>query len=552
MRANIGVFFDGTGNNAEWVEPLTSGTQRARRKDSNVYRLFNAYPRKAEEGNYRVYIPGLGTPFPEIGETQPAGNGMGFGEGGEARILFGMLQLMNVMHMAADHAKRVMFQPGTIKSLCSQHMWVQTPPSTRLRHQAALKPVNLDHAQGGGLLSAWPGGGSHQTRFFKEQNAKLSQKIAQASKPKLVEVFIDVFGFSRGAAEARVFCNWIDKLFQGEKLFGVKAHIRFLGIFDTVASVGMPASATGFTDGHLDWADAPNLRVPSRVKNCEHYVAAHENRGSFPVELVNKPDGALPSNCRQFIYPGMHSDVGGGYTPSEQGRGPTGRNSEKLAQISLNDMYAAARAAKVPLDKALATEGAYDPFQIAPALRTAYDGWKAHSGGAKPLREWLFPYLAWRYQVRSTYPNLPSVRRASSKDRGDLVGANATLMADVEALANPPTTAQRTNDLLLRAVIPVAGLFAKRRFEKLAPEAAEIYRRAKRAAPTPAPLATVFADFAHDSFAGFRPFDTKILGFIDPPGSWESEGYFRWRVHYRGDDTRLTQRFSDDSGDKRA
>ncbi len=41
------------------------------------------------------------------------------------------------------------------------------------------------------------------------------------------------------------------------------------------------------------------LRIPADVRCCVHMVAAHEVRGSFPVDLV---DGA---NCEQVIYPSM-------------------------------------------------------------------------------------------------------------------------------------------------------------------------------------------------------------------------------------------------------
>jgi hypothetical protein len=59
---HIGLFFDGTGNNQDWVEPGTGGSQLERHKDSNVARLFRAYPDTALEGYYRHYIPGVGTP----------------------------------------------------------------------------------------------------------------------------------------------------------------------------------------------------------------------------------------------------------------------------------------------------------------------------------------------------------------------------------------------------------------------------------------------------------------------------------------------------------
>lgn len=537
VRIAIGLFFDGTGNNARWVESGTTGSQEARRKDSNVFRLWAAYPENPTAGFFRSYVPGVGTPFPEIGEHEPADLGMGFGAGGEGRIVFGLLQVLNAMHAAVDSGGLPMLPPAAVEALCR----LGREPNMPERHRLVLRPLGMTS---GGLLSDWPSGVGARRPFLQSQGALLAEKIARTDKPKLVEVFIDVFGFSRGAAEARVFCHWLDELFQGNRLFGVRAHIRFVGLFDTVASVGVPTSATPFTDGHMDWADDEHLRIPRRAWHCEHYIAAHENRGSFPVDEVRAPSGALPSNCRQFVFPGMHSDVGGGYTPQEQGRGPRSDNAEKLAQIPLNHMYAAARAARVPLDKTLAVQGLYDPYQIAPELQAAYDGWRAESSGSKPLREWLLPYLAWRYQARHHYGQLHAFERASARDRDDLHGANATLLADIHALENPPSAGTRAADSLL-GTIPGFGILVRhviaRDYDCLAPEAPAVLQQIKSAPSTPPASATLYADYAHDSFAGFRPFDNKIMG-IDPPGSWEPEGYLRWRVHYRGNDTRLTRR----------
>ena len=51
-RISIGLFFDGTGNNQNWDGPeFTGGTQLARKKDSNVARLYRAYPQNSLEGS---------------------------------------------------------------------------------------------------------------------------------------------------------------------------------------------------------------------------------------------------------------------------------------------------------------------------------------------------------------------------------------------------------------------------------------------------------------------------------------------------------------------
>jgi Uncharacterized alpha/beta hydrolase domain (DUF2235) len=59
----------------------------------------------------------------------------------------------------------------------------------------------------------------------------------------------------------------------------------------------------------MDWANG--LEIPPLIEQCVHMVAAHEIRNSFPL------DSALqglqyPFNVREMVYPGAHSDVGGG------------------------------------------------------------------------------------------------------------------------------------------------------------------------------------------------------------------------------------------------
>src|SRR5690606_13259971 len=103
-------------------------------------------------------------------------------------------------------------------------------------------------------------GDTQRNAFLTLWAGKIAERVLDSeTKPKLTEIFIDVFGFSRGAAQARVFCNWLLQLMPDGKLCGVPATIRFLGIFDTVASVGLPTSTPlvgSWTDGHLDWASA--------------------------------------------------------------------------------------------------------------------------------------------------------------------------------------------------------------------------------------------------------------------------------------------------------
>ncbi|MEN8501245.1 MULTISPECIES: T6SS phospholipase effector Tle1-like catalytic domain-containing protein [Paraburkholderia] len=155
-------------------------------------------------------------------------------------------------------------------------------------------------------------------------------------------ISLAVFGFSRGATEARAFVRQLlarcvradgELYWAAKNLRRIPLRITFLGLFDTVASVGGPSL-------HLDWA--AELAVPPEVERCVHYVAAHEVRQAFPLDSV-RVGRAWPANSGEVVYPGVHSDVGGGYAPDVQGR------SNLLSRIPLRHMYAEALQAGVPL-----------------------------------------------------------------------------------------------------------------------------------------------------------------------------------------------------------
>jgi hypothetical protein len=104
----------------------------------------------------------------------------------------------------------------------------------------------------------------------------------------------------------------------------------------------------------MGWAD-DNQQLPEGqlVKRCLHLVAGHEQRLCFPVESIRRASGEYPTNATEVIYPGVHSDVGGGYPPGDQGKaiskGKLEHDSQLLSQIALHDLYADAFAHGAPL-----------------------------------------------------------------------------------------------------------------------------------------------------------------------------------------------------------
>lgn len=217
--------------------------------------------------------------------------------------------------------------------------------------------------------------------------------------PHVNQINVAVFGFSRGAAEARAFVRQLAAQCyqQGDELIWTKSSgfkqprlvIYFFGIFDTVASVGfggsrlesslkytLPLSMGGVLavvddGGHAEWAS--DLRIPKYVRFCEHFVASHEVREKFPSDSVRE-DQSMPSNCRETFYPGAHSDVGGGYASQAQ----EGRSNE-LSRIPLCNMYLSAYSAGVPFyapTEVLSRAGAL--FNISTELQACFDVYMKH------------------------------------------------------------------------------------------------------------------------------------------------------------------------------
>ncbi|VEI21321.1 Uncharacterized conserved protein [Serratia plymuthica] len=136
----------------------------------------------------------------------------------------------------------------------------------------------------------------------------------------VMELQFDIFGFSRGAASARHFAN---RVFDQDSaiIAAIKAGLgevefsgtpggktRFLGIFDTVAAIGTPAN--GLNPHSADTGEVNIVLRPGVAEKVFHITAQHECRFNFALNSV-KP--AWP----ELALPGVHSDIGGGYNPDE-------------------------------------------------------------------------------------------------------------------------------------------------------------------------------------------------------------------------------------------
>lgn len=382
----LGFFFDGTNNNkfrdtpgfahsnvarlyeafigtpAKQTPPkLKPAIVNGQRKEREIFpdeKFLPAGFQRVDFPYYRkIYIPGVGTPFPNVGDTGSDGDktlGLGMAFLGEARLCWAQLQVCNQIHAAL-----------TGKAIEDDLSFIAPISGLAAHAPEAVARLAADHNKA--LLERIPPMEKQVARAFDDRKAR---------KPAVRRVRLSVFGFSRGAAEARAFVNRVAR-YWGNSIAGMPFSIDFLGIFDTVASVGVAQSVPG-ADGHMEWASGLNLAIPSTIKRCAHLVSAHEVRASFPLDSVCV-NGRLPSNCKEIVYPGVHTDIGGGYSPGDQGRslgaGAAG-DQLKLSQIPLAQMYREARMAGVPL----APKGQFDALQtrnfaIAQTLRSDFNAY---------------------------------------------------------------------------------------------------------------------------------------------------------------------------------
>ncbi|POP46629.1 hypothetical protein CHU32_06800 [Superficieibacter electus] len=325
---HISLFFDGTNNN-EYHDTILATPPHP----TNIAKLYHAtYHDADDDGYFCYYIPGVGTPFPKIGEMDYSSSGLALATGGEDRINWGLLRLVDALSYTID------------------------PKHKRLKDSVAKELVS-------DMRAHWPITGEVNRRNAINPYLKKLQGQLRQAQPHLLKVKLFIYGFSRGAAEARTFVNWLTQLpdpgtpgtqSKGQQLMlaGLPVSIEFLGLLDTVASVGVAHIAPGAA-GHMGWADGTQqlpdaVMYPDLIKCCYHFVAAHEQRLCFPLDSIRRPDGNYPPNTREVIYPGMHSDVGGGYPPGDQGKSCEGTD-EILSQIVLHDMYLVAFEAGAPL-----------------------------------------------------------------------------------------------------------------------------------------------------------------------------------------------------------
>jgi len=411
----IGLFFDGTSNNKYRDEPNQAHT--------NVVKLFNAHKDIKGEGYqkdsscFSFYIPGVGTRFPENQEWKETQEGKAMGKGGQARILYGILRVYDAVYRAFNYGAP---------------LYEEAQLTAKLKSYTRDVENNYD--------KEYP---QHERRrrWFTELRDELNDRL-QAQRdiiiqPRIPKIRVAVFGFSRGAIEARSFSYWLHAALEEKStLAGMPIEINFLGLFDSVASVGLPHSVAQttpfrFIDGHFSWASETLTPFPSLVKQTLHYIAAHEQRMNFPVTRVQG------NNVQEVLYPGVHSDVGGGYAPKEQGRGMT--VGQMVSQVPLLHMHKIARLAGVPLVtyRQMASDLQAD-YALSPELVANWNAYMAAGDFAgtyeSQVREHMRLYYRFRHHWSGRMAQLPACQRATPQEQQDMISYDDLFKGDMELL----------------------------------------------------------------------------------------------------------------------
>lgn len=457
----ITCFFDGTGNNFEQdgngiLDPNIE-------KYSNIAKLakFCHVEKNERDRIYSLYAPGVGTPFSEIGDS---GKGLDQARG---------------MAQATKGQARISWMLANLKKIIDAHM------------------------------------------------------------PHVNQINVAVFGFSRGAAQARAFvrqlasqCHQHGDYLVWKKSGGVappRLEFYFLGLFDTVASVGfggsrfesvLPLLVGGLAlcavnnGGHSDWAS--DLRIPWFVRNCEHYVAAHEVREKFPSDSVRE-NQTMPSNCREIFYPGAHSDVGGGYDDMNQ----EGR-SHHLSRIPLCNMFLTAYVAGVPFDPPRKILNKYGSlFSISDELQSCFQTYMKHIEVDGSLEKQVISHMGCYYHWRW---GRTERQRESLKQREAMIAKGQTVM-----YATPDTYMTMTDREWEADVQDIAekktGLFrsSTEPLEDVIFDAWKGKLRKSMSVSERSLFDKFFDRYVHDSVAGFKnQMSDSGLGIIE---------FSRWRVN---------------------
>jgi uncharacterized protein (DUF2235 family) len=263
----IAIFCDGT-----WNTPDES--EKGKLCQTNVVKMANALTETSVDGNRQVlyYDTGIGSEGSLIKRIFDGATGHGISEN--------ILQAYRFIvhnYEPGDELFLFGFSRGafTVRSL-----------SGLIRNSGILKIENLNQLE-------------------------RAYQIYRSRKP----------GYQPRAVESALF----------RKTFAVEetTKIKFIGVWDTVGSLGNPLFLNGILSKRNQFHDT---ELSSKIENAFHALAIDEKRKNFMATLWHQQPNTVGQVLEQVWFIGVHSDVGGGYLQAG------------LSDIALNWMLEKARA----------------------------------------------------------------------------------------------------------------------------------------------------------------------------------------------------------------
>lgn len=215
----------------------------------------------------------------------------------------GMGKAMDSWHTNVDHLEEI--YQGEEKAKAAEIRVIEVNGETReakylKRYMRGIGVEENGDTTGRGLV--WGTGAEGVENRVRQAMDFLAQDVRNAlwdGAP--CDIWFDTFGFSRGSTAARDFANGIkDGEFPYKKS---KLRVKFLGLFDTVSSVGHIGNTGGY--------EGVSLKTSGNIaEKIVHLTAKDELREYFPLTL------AVSGTRIEMV--GAHSDVGGGYWPGSE------------------------------------------------------------------------------------------------------------------------------------------------------------------------------------------------------------------------------------------
>jgi uncharacterized protein (DUF2235 family) len=272
---NIVLCSDGTGNTA------------IKARGTNVFKLYEAVDIQGHKNDQAVtpqvafYDDGVGTS--RLAPLKLIGGAFGYGFAKNVKEMY--TELVHV-YEPGDHLFLFGFSRGgyTVRALSGLIQYCGILDIKKVSHDRLKQRVN----------ECW-------TVFRREAFQRVTETVRRQNQPSS-----DMVKQDRARREA------VGAIIHDEHVPDGAVTIDFVGVWDTVGAVGMPFEELRDLFNWIYPMRFTELTPSSRIKRACHALSIDDDRRTFYPELWNEK-GIPAGQVDQVWFPGVHSNVGGGY-----------------------------------------------------------------------------------------------------------------------------------------------------------------------------------------------------------------------------------------------